>query len=340
MNKKILSLMIIALVAASAFAATLASPAATVYLTKRTVITTTQLQSTIDLYAAQGTTLTKENALQALINEELAKQGMERAGFVLTDEQKAQLLASQKASIESSLGATLTDEEFASLLESQAGMTVEQYSESLAQQYCLQYYILSEKQDMFSSIAEPTEAEIKTFFRKNQSQFVNPEAFKIAHIFFAIGTDEASDAKALESASKVYAEITSGAITFEKAVSQYSEDTSSASKGGEMGWLTTDDEDSATLLGELFVNTVYDMDSGDISAPVKSNAGYHIIKVISHTPFTVLTLDSSLTPEDATTVRAYISQKLLAEKQSAMLTTAYQSIISDLTAEATIKKLI
>jgi parvulin-like peptidyl-prolyl isomerase len=63
--------------------------------------------------------------------------------------------------------------------------------------------------------------------------------------------------------------------SFEKLAAQYSEDPGSKAKGGELGWV---------MLAELdpyFASAVYQMTKhGEISQPIKSSFGYHLIKYI------------------------------------------------------------
>lgn len=81
-----------------------------------------------------------------------------------------------------------------------------------------------------------------------------------------------SDSDALAQAEKVRAEITSGKITFQQAAKQYSEDTYTAQKGGDLGWVApTDPYDPDFLKGAEALK------EGDVSQPVKSRYGYHLI---------------------------------------------------------------
>ncbi|MDY0396012.1 peptidylprolyl isomerase [Virgibacillus halophilus] len=60
---------------------------------------------------------------------------------------------------------------------------------------------------------------------------------------------------------------------FAKLAKKYSTDTASAEKGGELGWF------SAGSMVPQFEDAAYKMKKGEISKPVKSDYGYHIIKL-------------------------------------------------------------
>lgn len=74
---------------------------------------------------------------------------------------------------------------------------------------------------------------------------------------------------------KIYAELQSGTLTFENAVSQYSEDKKSKFQGGMLPMLS-----GAEML-ETYADAVFALTTdGAITAPVKTEIGWHIIKRI------------------------------------------------------------
>ena len=96
------------------------------------------------------------------------------------------------------------------------------------------------------------------------------------HILIKVGTD-ASPADSLAAYNKIMGirnKILKGDTTFEDAAKKYSEDTYSKEKGGDLGYFTS--------LGMVypFETVAYNTKTGDVSKPVRSQFGYHIIKVI------------------------------------------------------------
>jgi peptidyl-prolyl cis-trans isomerase SurA len=340
MNRKhLFAILVILTIAASATFAAVATPAATVNLTKTTIISTAQLDSAVKSYESQGVTnVSALQVLQSMIGQELILQGAARDGVTLTEDQKDSLLASQKASLEQQIGQTMTDEQFQQVLSEQLGMTVSEYRDSIAQQYVIQSYVVSKKQNMFSAEAlTPTDKEINTFYRKNASQFVNPEAVKISVILMNKTDDAQKNAEILAKLQGVLAQVKNGSITFEKAVSLYSEDTASKSKGGEVGWLTIDNTEYQNLFGEAFFNEAFDLDDGEITPEViDSNIGYVILKVLQHTSFKVLSLTDPLSPTESATVTDYIVYLLQQQKASEVFNQASALVIDELTKEARI----
>lgn len=75
-----------------------------------------------------------------------------------------------------------------------------------------------------------------------------------------------------ETAKKVEAELAAGK-SFEELAKQYSEDTASKENGGDLDYFGP-----GKMLAE-FEEAAYKLKKGEISQPVKSSYGYHIIKV-------------------------------------------------------------
>lgn len=333
----VLVLVVAVLCATPVFSDSISTPIVRINLIRNTVITQQQLDEAVSTYSeAYGTTFDEATVLDALISDELFKQGLEKNGYTLTDEQKDQLLASQKSSIESQLGYTLTDEEFDALLQSQQGLTTEEYKEYIANQYLLQSYVYTAKATMFENVKEPTTSEIESFYKKNKSSFISQENVKLSHIYFEFGDDK--DA-ALAKATEVSNKIKSGEITFEQAVTEYSDDTSSKDSAGEIGWLQINDTSTMSYMGENFFDKVFELKAGEVSDVIESLAGYHIVKVSVHNDTKILAIDDKIYPTETTTVRDYIYSYLYNQNVNTTFQEAYLSLIADLKAEASIKYL-
>lgn len=85
-------------------------------------------------------------------------------------------------------------------------------------------------------------------------------------------TQVEADAKA--KIEKIAAEIKAGK-SFTQAATEYSEDTGTKDKGGELGWFRKGD-----MVPE-FSDTAFKLESGQVSEPVKTFYGYHLILVQS-----------------------------------------------------------
>lgn len=103
------------------------------------------------------------------------------------------------------------------------------------------------------------------------------DAIRLAHILLQDRVSDASIDAAVARADSAKQQIESGKITFEEFASRYSDDTGSASNGGKLG--TTNRGD---LVPE-YEATAYELAPGQISAPVVSQFGVHLIRLNERT---------------------------------------------------------
>jgi parvulin-like peptidyl-prolyl isomerase len=88
------------------------------------------------------------------------------------------------------------------------------------------------------------------------------------------GSTPHKDDDAIAQLKQIKADIVAGKITFQDAAKKYSEDHSNSAKGGDLGWISqTDPYDPA------FKTAAFGLKQGQISDPVKSQFGYHLIYV-------------------------------------------------------------
>ena len=331
--KKVLSILSILLVMVTLSAATISSPAATVNLTKNKVITMDQLNKEVELYTKNGVSVQQIDVLNSLIDEILIEQGAARDGYSVTDSEVEQLYANQKKSVEAQAGRTLTDSEFESLVTESYG-SVDEYKSYLKLQYLTQIYVSGAKADVLNNVAEPTENEIKTWYRQNSTNFTLPERVRLSLIAMEKTGDSATDSKKLSTLQSCYNDIVSGKITFEKGVQLYSEDTDSLSIGGDWGFMA-DNSTTRTNMGDNFVNTVMLMDAGDIEGVFETPYIYAIVKCTVHLDPTILTLNDTI-EEYGITVREYIRQGLLYQNSQYAFLNAYNELLADLRNQAKI----
>ncbi|MFH7766535.1 SurA N-terminal domain-containing protein [Acinetobacter sp. BSP-28] len=114
-----------------------------------------------------------------------------------------------------------------------------------------------------------TDAELQqayTAFVDAQKQNIKP---LVKHIL--ITADSRSDAEAKKLAEDVAAKIKAG-MSFAQAAAQYSDDTESKAKGGVV------EAYAKGVFGDAFDQTVASLKSAQVSAPVKTQYGYHLIE--------------------------------------------------------------
>lgn len=87
-----------------------------------------------------------------------------------------------------------------------------------------------------------------------------------------------------DEAKKIAADVKKGA-DFEKIAKEKSTDKGSGANGGELGWFTKD-----RMVPE-FAEAAFKLKKGDISSPIKTEFGWHVIKVEDRRPVQVASFD-------------------------------------------------
>ena len=125
------------------------------------------------------------------------------------------------------------------------------------------------------------ETSIRDFYDQNPARFTTPEQVEASHVLIRVNenADEQAVAKAKEEALSVY-EKAIKAEDFSELAKTYSQGPSAAS-GGYLGRF---DKNSMV---KPFADAAFAMNPGDISQPVRTRFGWHIIKVTDKTPETM-----------------------------------------------------
>lgn len=137
-----------------------------------------------------------------------------------------------------------------------------------------------------------TDAQVEHFYKKEKESFRRPKAYRTRHIFIPhipadvvqsspqqelLGKMEEYSAEARKKIDAVYEKVKAGE-DFSELARQYSEDVGSAEKGGDLDFIYKGVFDPA------FDEAVAKLEVGEISPVVKTQYGYHIIKLIDTKP--------------------------------------------------------
>jgi peptidyl-prolyl cis-trans isomerase D len=125
------------------------------------------------------------------------------------------------------------------------------------------------RRDSVAENIEISEADLLAHYENSQDRYLQDEQRSARHILVLFNDDEdAAEAKANE----ILARIQAGEV-FEDLASELSDDGGTASQGGNLGTLTR-----TQLPGELG-SSIFATAAGDIDGPVKSEFGFHIVRV-------------------------------------------------------------
>ena len=148
---------------------------------------------------------------------------------------------------------------------------------------------------------EVTDAEMQAFYNDNPEHFAEPESAHAKHIL--VDTEE--------KAAEIMASIEKGEVAFEDAAKEFSSCPSNA-QGGDLG------EFGRGQMVPEFDQVAFEAEIGKVVGPVKTQFGYHLIKVEGRKEASVMPFDE---------VKDYIQGTLLQQKQNDVYTAKYNELL-------------
>ncbi len=198
--------------------------------------------------------------LDELITEKLVTKAA--AGFTVPQSEVDAQIAKIKAQFPS-------EEDFGKQL-AQVGQSPEQLNDSIRK-------MLQQEQWLESQVAgktEVTDEEAKQFYEANKGEFQQPDTVKASHILFLVSKDDSQEIvdQKLEAAKTAEARAKKGE-DFMALAKELSEEPGAKESGGDLGFFPKD-----RMVPE-FSEVAFSQKVGDISDPVRTQFGWHVIKV-------------------------------------------------------------
>ncbi|MFA5530134.1 MAG: SurA N-terminal domain-containing protein [Thiohalomonadaceae bacterium] len=119
-----------------------------------------------------------------------------------------------------------------------------------------------------------SDQEVKDYYENHPEEFSAPEERRARHILFSVApdADEQAVAEARAKAEAVLADLSAGK-DFATLAQEQSEDPGSAKQGGDLGYF------GRGVMDPTFEQATFALQKGDVSEPVRSNFGFHVIKL-------------------------------------------------------------
>jgi len=128
-----------------------------------------------------------------------------------------------------------------------------------------------------------TDDKLQAFYQEQKDQYTLPERRKISHILFAVN-DKVTEQIALEKAQKAKQILASKA--FASVAADQSDDKVTAKLGGDLGLF------NVGVMEKSFEDAAMKLRLNEVSEPVKSAFGYHLIKVTELLPAEIKAFDT------------------------------------------------
>jgi peptidyl-prolyl cis-trans isomerase SurA len=205
----------------------------------------------------------RKQVLEKLILEKLQRQLADRAGIKVSDD----MLTSSAGEIAQRNHMTI--EQFRAELEGQ-GMSYKSFLDNLRNEIIINQLRGRE----IGSRVKVTDQEVQHHLETQGKITEEAAQYHLGHILIAVkeGSSANDIEKAQARAQALVDQLKSGQDFTELAIRE--SDDSNALKGGDLGWRTQED------IPTLFVDKVGAMAQGDVSEPIRSPSGFHIIKML------------------------------------------------------------
>lgn len=184
------------------------------------------------------------------------------------------------------------------------------------------------QQRLVASKINVSDQEVQQYIDQNESGDSSKVTYKLRHILVAIPETASSEdiEQAREKIDSLYRKIKDGS-KFEDMAIKYS-DGRNALQGGDLG------QRKANELPQLFVDAIQDLEPGEISKPVKSASGFHLLQLVSSSKDQVMVqqtnarhilirTSSEVSDEQARKTLLELKQKIESGKSFAELASEY-----------------
>ena len=146
----------------------------------------------------------------------------------------------------------------------------------------------------------PSDADVKAAYDLNRDKFLVPRQYHLEQIFISSPPGDKNAAAVLNKANALAVKAHARGVRFEDLARQNSQHKPSAEKGGDTGWL------AESQLQPAIRAKIAGMMRGDVSDPIRSDQGWHIVRLIDTRPARLRPLAE---------VRSLIIASLRAQKQ-------------------------
>ena len=221
--------------------------------------------------------LLEEQVLDRLIIEEIQLQLADRAGIKISDSELNQTLSRVSSQNNLSL------EEFRLKLEAE-GTSYKSFRDTIKKELIIQRV----QRGKVGAKIDISEQELENFINSEEGRTQLAEQYNVQHILLPVksGLSEIEIETIENEAISLLERLESGE-SFEKLAASYSAG-QKALEGGFLGWRTSAE------LPSLFAEVVTGLTVGEVAQPVRSGAGFHILKLTEKRGNTVKFLDQTL----------------------------------------------
>ncbi len=207
----------------------------------------------------------KQETIDQLITDILLEEFVDKQGLIVTKEEIEREINQIRGNLVASMEDTTQSLE---QILATIGSDINEFKKSIKHSIALEKYFNNKLNNEV----------LEEYFEKNKSVF-NSESVKVSHILVdtrGLKTEEELS-QMLKRIKEIKREIDQGA-TFDEVAKKYS-DCPSALQGGDLGFIQRKGN-----LAKSFLDAAFSLQVGQVSEPVQTEYGYHLIKVTDKRP--------------------------------------------------------
>ena len=180
-----------------------------------------------------------------------------------------------------------------------------------------EYVVLS--RDALAAQVSVSDDDIKNWYQSHADKYRQNEERHASHILLRAAKDApAAEVQAAQKkAEDVLAQLKKNPADFAKLAKQYSQDPGSAEKGGDLGWF------ARGMMVKAFEDAAFSLKENELSSIVRSDFGFHIIKVTEIRPERAKSLEQ-VRPEIAAELKTQAAAKKYVEAAEPFTNTVYE----------------
>jgi len=167
-------------------------------------------------------------------------------------------------------------------------------------------------------LLEVDDAECEAYYNDHKNDFREGEQIQASHILIQLGSSASpEETAAAEFKAQQVAKMARSGTDFSELAKIHSDDPGSKDNGGDLGWF------GRGRMVKEFEEAVFGAKPGDLVGPVKSQFGYHIIKIVGYRPERIRPLDEVIDDvrfkylEDHAVAEAEVRAGILAKRVTA-----------------------
>jgi len=149
-------------------------------------------------------------------------------------------------------------------------------------------YVRFSAADLLKTV-QVSDEEVRNYYDEHKNEFATPEERRAAHILIAVkaSAPQAEQDLARAKAEQVLQQVKKDPAKFAELAKKYSQDPGSAANGGDLGFF------GRGMMVKPFDAAAFSMKVGEISGLVKSDFGFHIIKLLAIKPSKVIPFEAA-----------------------------------------------